>query len=145
MLNKQTNVVKVMLVLCHASVLSACISGLQELEQLQDYMGNRALWNSHNISSYQYEYMRNCFCSATFPVTVTVTDNQVTVPADAAHIPTIDQLFDKIQEVLLAQFGTVDIVYDTQYGFPAEISIDRVAMSVDDEHTITVTNFVPQL
>lgn len=126
------------------SSLTACVSEILD-KQVQEFLLNRSLWQSHGITSYQVDYHRDCSCNARPPVTVTVVNNQVTVPADAPYIPTIDELFDRIETISRSALGSVEVEYDTQYGFPIRITADPHHWSSTNQYTITLQNFVPQL
>ena len=103
----------------------------------------RARWEATGLDDYRYTLARNCFCigSAVGPAVVTVVDGTVTSvvrqgegePADAELYPSVEGLFDVVEDALRRDAHEVDVTYDPATGVPVHIWIDYVEMAVDEE------------
>jgi len=114
-------------------------------------------------TDYVYEYRKDCFClpASRQPMTVTVRDGSVTevayaagadegfTPGDAVPgdvkgtIPTVDGLFDEIQDGIDRPADEIEVTYDADSGMPTTIFIDYVARAADEELRITAGNLAP--
>ena len=111
---------------------------------------NRALWDSLGIRDYRLTTRQSCFCVFTEPVRVTVQNGVVTQtgdpfgfgepPPDFA-VFTVDDLFDRVRELIDLPAADLVVDYDPENGIPRSISVDQIALAIDDEFTITVENF----
>ena len=114
---------------------------------------NRALWGSLAIQDYRLTTQRSCFCPFTDPVRVLVRDGQIVeagdpfgFPGDPGDAPafavfSVDDLFDEVQAAIDQPAADLVVEYDTQNGIPLTISVDQIALAIDDEFTITVQRF----
>ncbi len=57
-----------------------------------------------------------------------------------ARYATIDSLFDFTGKTLRSA-DEIQVEYDPTYGFPAKVQIDFLKQAVDDELSLSVTNF----
>lgn len=118
---------------------------------------NRTLWQSQGILNYTYRCQRSIFGPSTFtdPVTVTVQGGQVTSqvyeqtgqPVDPQYSnwwPSIEGLFDILQQAYDAPADSITVTYDPNLGYPTFGSIDPVSGLADDEHAFNASNVVPQ-
>jgi hypothetical protein len=132
--------------------VSACGGG-SELQQ------NRAKWEGQNIDHYRFTAVLSCFCPfAGTEVTYEVQNGQVVNesmqarpdnPIDEAQVGqfyqpynTIDKVFDYLEQET-NEADEVTVEYDPTYGFPTEVSVDRIKEAVDDEMYLTLSNFEP--
>eukprot|EP00980_Cylindrotheca_fusiformis_P019374 scaffold6651_cov99-Cylindrotheca_fusiformis.AAC.3 len=107
----------------------------------------KALWNSQGLKSYNYTYQRSCECpdEDTFAKLVEVVDN-VVVAVDGVAVtsversattatvpPTIDGLFDAIQDGINRMAFYLNVGYHPTYGYPNSIYIDYDEKIADDE------------
>jgi hypothetical protein len=119
-----------------------------------DLAAAKRRWAQSAPSAYQITVGRSCFCDpdVTRSVIVTVRNGQVEsrryedtgadVPAGIAlAYPTVDGLFDVIDEAIGDQASTVDVLYDVTRGFPVSIQIDGSPMIADDEMFYGTRNF----
>lgn len=132
-----------MLIICILSGLlqTSCIT---TLNQVSDYINNRALWDRHGFSDYQFTLVRGGLTNSASTV-VTVTNGQVSSPIDPKlNILTIDGYFEQIQENLMLNMPVIDyrVSYDTQYGFPINIT-DIALIAFDAYNFVEIKNFVP--
>jgi hypothetical protein len=111
-----------------------------------DLAAAKRRWAQVGPASYQITVGRSCFCTpeTTRPVIVTVRNGQVEsrryedtgadVPAQiASAYPSVDGLFDVIDEAIAEHDAVVDVHYDGSRGFPVSIQIDGSVMIADDE------------
>jgi hypothetical protein len=112
----------------------------------------RATWEAAGITSYRLEVRFGCFCPATDPVTVTVTDGLVAdvrtqdgqpAPSWYDSFPlTVDAIYAEAARVL-DNGGTAEVTYGDG-GVPRGLSLDPIPNAVDDELGIEVLGFTPQ-
>lgn len=130
----------------------ACSNNPFELTEAS-YNEHLALWRSSAIANYSFEYREVCEC---FPVLsmpnlvevrngrvwqVTLTDTGQLVNAETeALFPSVNDLFDRIDEAIRLEAATINISYHTTLGYPLEVTIDYDLTTVDDETTISVLN-----
>ena len=144
-MKKQTLLI-VMLAL--SLVLSAC-GGNAALAS------NRDKWDAQGITHYSFDLTIACFCPffEVNPVTVEVLDGQIVSMTDASGQPlpkemrstfeeagTVGSLFAVAQDNL-ANADKVEITYNTTYGFPSAIIVDRIELAIDDEISYYAENF----
>lgn len=133
-----------------ALMLAAC-SATSEYDQ------NIKKWQDAGISHYRYDLVIGCFCPfyEDMPLTIEVKDGEVVSITSAngtlldssnpsyqyyLEYGTLDLLFTELNSEM-AEADEVIVSYDSQYGFPTEISIDRIKLAMDDELSLQVTNF----
>ena len=115
----------------------------------------RERWEANRPASYVYAVARRCFCAATGrgPVRVTVTGQTVVsrvyvddgseVPAEAAEwFPTVDGLFDVLDDAHERGAHTIDVTYDEDLGVPVEFWIDYEEFPAAEELGFEVTESV---
>jgi hypothetical protein len=117
-----------------------------ELHQLHRH---RDAWRALGITTYDFDYWKSCFCEPPRTLRIHVRDGLVTAAefidngeqvSNLDHVPTIDSLFAWSERDLNFDYN-LDIKYHSTLRYPAEIRGD-IPRAVDDEYTITVTNFV---
>ena len=138
-----------------ALVLAACSLGnaagsQSEIEQ------NKEKWQNANISHYRYNLFVGCFCvfREDMPLIIEVQDGKVVSmeyqsgkEIDAANrevfkkYETIDLIFAEIEAGLNGAADEVIVKYDPTHGFPTEAFLDVVKEAVDDELSLTISNF----
>ena len=137
-----------------AIVLSACsLPGSKS-----EFDTNLEKWQASNIKHYRYSLAVMCFCPGTdkMPLSIEVRDGEIVsmnyadgTPVTAQDVQseffsgfaTIDRLFSELKADLGGAADEVAVKYHPTYGFPTEISIDRIKAAVDDELSLTVTEF----
>ena len=111
-------------------------------------------WQAHAPADYQFTIQRSCFCApiVTRPVTVGVQGTAVVslVYADSgtaadsvvfSEFLTIDRVFTFLRQTLAGKPGSFTAAYDTQLGYPTQVSVDPIANAVDDEFARSVSSF----
>jgi hypothetical protein len=110
---------------------------------------NRALWDSHNITSYDYQAQRDCFCTpeAVRPAIVSVRMDAITSVVDAqtlearspADFLTINTMFDRLQQAINSDDLVIDAQFDSTLGHLRFFRIDHPILA-DDDYSWTVQN-----
>jgi hypothetical protein len=115
----------------------------------------RALWSSFQMERYAYGYQRSCYCRSEFrlPLLVQVLCENVTSVTTrsgepvsdsvASLVPTIDGLFDTIQEAINLGANETRVVYNDEFGYPESMYIDYYYFLADDEFSVTVNYIGP--
>ena len=107
---------------------------------------NRELWRSQEIVSYRYEYRLNCFCGGpgSEPVAIEVSDGEVArvtilerseevPPSQLIDYPTIEDLFETIEDWLSRDPHEVSTDYHAELGYPIDVFIDFIENAIDEE------------
>ncbi|MCP4139628.1 MAG: hypothetical protein GY755_04955 [Chloroflexi bacterium] len=114
---------------------------------------NRALWEKQAAENYQYTLAVFCNCPSEFdePVIIRVqngeavsiknTNSSAEMESDLfSAYDTIDELFDVIQLAIERGADEIKVNYDSDYGYPINISIDYDLEGIDDEEGYTISN-----
>lgn len=137
-----------------ALMLSACAGNSGS-----DLQQNRDKWEAQNFDHYRFTLVVSCFCPfAGAEVTYEVQNGQVVNesvqtapdrPVDPAQVTefyqeynTIENVFDFVEQAT-KDADEVTVEYDSAYGFPTQISVDRIKEAVDDEIYLSLSNFEP--
>ncbi len=124
-----------------ALTASACGDDGTGLDDLED---QRERWEAQGISDYTYDIRRNCFCGHVNPVRVTVRDGQriraydlerelELIGEEATWYPTVDGLFDILEDAYARDAFSVRVEYDPQMGYPTSFFIDYSENMADEE------------
>jgi hypothetical protein len=133
--------------------LLACenITGVDSLDRAQRELDRN--WDRFESSaplSYSYTVRVNCECTSdvTRPVVVWVDrgfveylfyeDDGRAVPLSISDsFPSVEQLFDAIQDAIDRNADYIDVEYDFTYGYPTSVYIDYDRRVADEELIIT--------
>ncbi|MBI5965548.1 MAG: hypothetical protein HY863_18885 [Chloroflexi bacterium] len=144
---------KRLLLLTLIVILTACSVGTpSELDR------NRQTWQDSGITHYRFSLHIGCFCAFRdkMPITVEVQNDEIvsmtysdgTVIAQDdpnyeifSQHATIERLFTELEAGLGGDADEVTVTYDSTYGFPSEIYFDYIKAAVDDELSLSVSNF----
>lgn len=109
----------------------------------------RARWADAGLSAYRYQIEYACFCppEAMGPFTVTVRGGVVepsgqTAPPGGA-LPTVEDLFARIEGAFAEGADAVDVTYDAARGYPLSIYIDYEQLMADEEFRATLSGLEP--
>ncbi len=144
---------KKIILLILALILAACSPGTKN-----EYDANLEKWQNTNINHYRYSLSLICFCPGTdkMPLTVEVQNDEVfsMTYADGTSVlandpqfefysqyATINRLFTELKADLDGRAAEVTVTYDSTYGFPTKVNIDRIKNAIDDELALTVSDF----
>lgn len=125
-------------------------------EWWSDFNEHKSLWDTQDIDTYTYVFQRSCEClpQDTAPKQVDVVDGMVVSvdgqsasvdgqPLQAfANIPTIDGLFDKIQQAIDSNPYRMNIQYDETLGYPSNMFIDYEEKLADEEFIVSAQHFL---
>jgi hypothetical protein len=134
-----------------AATLGACDGPTAPERQLQVA---RLKWERTRPAAYTVTVARLCYCliEVVGPAIVSVRDGVVesrtyvangaaVSPAYAEYFPTIDGLFEVIEDARRQRADAIDVTYDPAFGFPTVISIDYIRAAADDEIAYRATSF----
>ena len=57
---------------------------------------------------------------------------------------TIDSLFDVIQDAIADEADQLTVSYNSEFGYPTNVEIDRMINAIDDEYTFTASAYSPR-
>ena len=122
--------------------------------QKNDFESAQHKWNGKNPHNYSFTYRAVCFCAsfATDSVRVEVRADTVAtltyiasgepVPAERRFIfPTVNDLFDVLEDAFVRRASEITATYDATYGFPKDVGIDYSFQIADEEYGWVVSNF----
>ncbi len=146
-----TGVFHLFLVKCALACLLAMTTPASALPPLtqSDLDTNRALWESHHISDYDFVLGRSCFCDPTYGLPglvsvrggaiVSVLDVQTHEPRNPADFYTVDAFFDSLQHSLDTNSPGDTAEFDPVLGYPRFIQFDDPEL-FDDDITFGISN-----
>ncbi len=131
--------------------VAACSDAVGPGADQSDLEINRQKWRSNGFASYTMTMSRVCFCGDVGPWNVVVVNDSVVSvtrvadgrAADTRYVPTINKLFDFIDEAIKKPAAKIESQYDPARGFPREINYDGSLNIADDELFYTVSNVIP--
>jgi hypothetical protein len=113
----------------------------------------RAQWRAQAVVDYTYVFSRGCFCVEEYrePVTITVrgrtVESVVTVATgaarEAAQYPTIEGLFDLVQDAIDDDAATIHTEYDPARGFLTSGYFDISERLADEELSVEARALTP--
>jgi hypothetical protein len=139
---------------CLGPLVGSCSS--EQDKRLDDLAAARSQWIADAPSAYDFTYLRSCFCPDVFPARVYVDAGAVILvenvqtsdplPADRNDdFPTIDQLFNELDELIRLDPFELEIRFDTELGYPTYVRVDIEERMVDEEFSYTVDDLVPTI
>lgn len=115
--------------------------GSDQLTGPEDFATARMRWMQNGPSSYTITVNYSCYCPLDIPgpVDVTVRSGIVTsrrfvglgteVPASYADVfPSVDELFDEVQQALREHIRPHELKFDRTLGFPTRVAIGDPAL-----------------
>jgi hypothetical protein len=114
---------------------------------------NKALWESHNLEHYHFGIKKECYCIFNEPISVQVTNKQVTkmttrfgdevTVQDTFYSPVIEDIFDIIQNAITENYDQLVVTYDDEYGFPTFVTVNESLMIADLEYKLIIDYLAP--
>lgn len=108
-----------------------------------------ALWTSHGLEDYGYQFQRSCHCigesirEAVVRVesggVIYATDSQTGLGLDKSLFPTVEALFAELQSAVNRPAAFLSAEFDAAMGYPIRVSIDWDEQ-IADEETFYVTS-----
>jgi hypothetical protein len=134
-------------------ILTACSFGARSKLET-----NRQTWQDSGITHYRFTLFIGCFCPFLdqMPITIEVQNGEVISMTAVDGTPiaetdpgyetfsryaTIDHIFSTLEAGLSGDADEVTVTYDSAHGFPSEIYSDYTKDAVDDELSLTVSEF----
>lgn len=130
------------------AVLAGCADPTGPRDELADA---RRRWASLGFSMYGYSLQQQCFCWAELagPIALTVANDSVTSavykgaplrPDLVPQLPTVEDLFDIVQDALDKRADRLEVTYHRAAGYPTRIEVDYRFGMADDEVTYLASN-----
>lgn len=134
-------------------VLAACSD--EPAGPRSDLRAARAMWDRSGPSSYEYVYHMSCFCAIVEPVRIVVEadsvaeaffvdDGQPLPPEQVAWMPAVDDLFDRLEDVLGQDPVEYSAEFDAQLGYPTAATVDVSRQIADEEFSFTASDLVAE-
>ena len=121
-----------------------------------ELQANKEKWGAHEITNYEIEMQKICFCppDAVRLMIFEITDNEINsvryVDSDDRVDPnfydsynTLNGLFELAEQALEHNPEEISIIYDDEYSYIKQISIDYKYEVADDEVTIITSSMRP--
>lgn len=142
------------LALLLAFLLAACGGGGDGEDAPLSIAEARQLWSVVGPRDYRFTVRESCFCAPEGPITVVVRNGavasatyadggQAVSPERLAYLPTIDDLFDLVEDAQAHDAAEVRFVANSAYGYPEQIYIDYDHQMADEEVGYEVSDFAP--
>jgi len=113
----------------------------------------RAQWRAQGIADYTYVFSRGCFCveEAREPVTITVRGGAIAsvvsvaggVSRGPAQYPTVEGLFDLVQDAIDEDADAIRTEYDPARGYLASAWLDISERLADEEISVEARSLTP--
>ena len=137
------------------ALLSGCgILGIGEDGERERLARSMRTWSENQPERYHFVLERLCLCPLEVVSAVEIgVGNGVVVsrryvqtgqPVSARYVelfPSMEGVFDLLEDALDREAGRIDVRYDSRYGFPFDATIDYVLNAVDDELSFRVRAF----
>ncbi|QMU61994.1 MAG: hypothetical protein GKR92_09930 [Gammaproteobacteria bacterium] len=122
-----------------------------------EVQSNREKWMAHEISNYEIEMQKICYCvpEVVRMMVFEVGDNKVETvryadtgddvdPQHYGDFNTIEGMFLFVEQALEKNPADLIIAYDEEYGYIKELSVDFKENIADDEISIIASNMRPR-
>ncbi len=135
-----------------AFVLIGCGSH-DSTTQNPDFSAAKQRWSDANVQDYQFTLRTICYCLPESDIVVSVKggvidtafykDTESPVSAERLQaVPTVNGLFDKIEDAYANNAALVQVTYNGTYGYPEDVFIDYSSNLADEEFRYQVTDFL---
>ncbi len=142
------------MVACCAALPLALACGDELTGPEKDIRDGREAWEDAGLSSYEYEYHQSCFCALIVPVRIIVEADSVVAaffvegeeplpPDQVGWLPTVDDLFDRLEDALARDPVQYRVEYDAALGYPTSASVDVSHQIADEEFSFTASDLAP--
>ena len=133
-------------------ILFITCSEAESPEIITPYEANKEKWENASILDYSFIFKVSCYCTEEYisPKTVLVRDGEIIKVNNIAYseqmhwgILSIDDLFNEIEKASNQNVALLETTYDSYYGFPTYIYIDRDERIADEEMRYSISDFKP--
>lgn len=134
-------------------LLTAC-SGVfdPDYNEERDFERARDRWYASGAYEYEVTVDRQCQCLYTGPIRMLVrggvpiaaVDRYSGAPVSSSvlrYYPSVEELFDLIDDALYGRSNDVDVSYDHSYGYPRRTYIDYDSFYTDDDLHFELSEF----
>lgn len=94
---------------------------------------NKKLWEKQNIKFYEAKVKRNCRCiQGPFNIKVVndVIESCDSSEVDCQSLPTVQSLFQSIQDAIDEEYDEISVIYDNELGYPKDVFLDYVIYNI---------------
>ncbi len=141
--------ISILLAVCSIPLAAACGSDSEEDRLLDELAAARSVWISAAPATYEFTYLRLCFCPNVSPARILVdgglvirvidVESSTTLPAERnTEFPTVEELFIELDELIRLDPFQMEVQYDPELGYPSFVSVDIEERVVDEEFSYTV-------
>ena len=146
---------RVVLVLVGMAALSSCADSLTAVNERggERIRIQRAIWEAQQLDQYVFETRRVCFCGFIGWLEVSVSNGSVQsvtaleaedVPEWAtADYPTVDELFDLLEEAVAQDAAQIEVTWHESMGYPESFYIDYSKNIADEELGHDIRSLTP--
>ena len=133
-------------------ILFITCSETESPEIISSYEANKEKWENASILDYSFVFQVSCYCTEeyTSPKAVSVRDGNILTVNDLAYseeihrgIFSINDLFKEIEKASNQNVAVLETTYDSFYGFPTTLYIDRDERIADEEMRYSISDFKP--
>ena len=133
-------------------ILFITCSETESHETISSFEANKEKWENASILDYSFVFQVSCYCTVeyTSPKTVSVRSGNIVTVNDLAYseeihrgIFSINDLFKEIEKASNQNVAVLETTYDSFYGFPTKLYIDRDERIADEEIGYSISNFKP--
>ena len=110
----------------------------------------RQNWLTKAPASYVFVQAYSCFCEDTSPARIVVQNGQVVsatlgngMPASEQRALTMEGYFGVVEGWIDRNPDKLEMTYDQNWGFPAQVDADFHSDGIDDEKSLSISCFAP--
>ena len=131
-------------------ILFISCSEAESPEIITPYEANKEKWENASILDYSFTLKVSCYCTEEYirPKTVLVRHGEILKVNNIAYseemhwgIFSINDLFKEIEKASNQNVAILETTYDSFYGFPTSLYIDRDERIADEEMGYSISNF----
>ena len=131
-------------------ILFITCSETESHETISSFEANKEKWENASILDYSFVFQVSCYCTEeyTSPKTVSVRSGNIVTVNDLAYseeihrgIFSINDLFKEIEKASNQNVAVLETTYDSFYGFPTTLYIDRDERIADEEMRYSISDF----
>ena len=131
-------------------ILFISCSEAESPEIITPYEANKEKWENTSILDYSFILTVSCYCTEEYirPKTVLVRGGEILKVNNIAYseemhwgIFSINDLFKEIEKASNQNVAILETTYDSFYGFPTSLYIDRDERIADEEMGYSISNF----
>ncbi len=141
--------ISILLAVCSIPLAAACGSDSEVDRRLDELAAARSVWIVAAPATYEFTYLRLCFCPNVSPARILVdgglvirvidVESSTTLPAERnTEFPTVEELYIELDDLIRLEPFRLEVKYDPELGYPSFVSVDIEERVVDEEFSYTV-------